>query len=76
MKRGVDRYISLFFTNRLSNKKHFQYDFDVVIDAHMTYEQVSNFFNFHFSNQTFPLDEVPEGLRESKTFSKCRNRSA
>jgi len=60
MKRGVDRYISLFFTNRLSNKKHFQYDFDVVIDAHMTYEQVSNFFNFHFSNQTFPLDEVPE----------------
>lgn len=60
MQRGIDRTLSVFFTNRLSNKKRFQYDFDVVIDAHMTYEQVSNFFNFHFSNQTFPLDEVPE----------------
>lgn len=60
MQRGIDRTLSLFINNRLTDKKNFQYDFDVVIEAHVTFPNVSNFFNFHFSNQTFPLDEVPE----------------
>jgi len=60
MKRGVDRTLSIFIENRTSDKKIFQYDFDVVISAYISYEEVSKFFNFHFSNQTFPLDEVPE----------------
>lgn len=60
MQRGIDRTLSFFISNRLTDKKTFQYDFDVVIDAHITFPEVSNFFNFHFSNETFPLDEVPE----------------
>ena len=60
MQRGLDRTLSVFITNRMTNKKKFEYDFNVVINAHITYAEVSKFFNFHFSNQTFPLDEVPE----------------
>lgn len=60
MQRGIDRTLSIFIKNKVSGKKKFQYDFDVVIDAHMPYTEVSKFFNFHFSNRTFPLDEVPE----------------
>lgn len=60
MQRGIDRTLSVFINNRLTNKKKFQYDFNVVIEAHVTFPEVSNFFNYHFSNQIFPLDEVPE----------------
>jgi hypothetical protein len=74
MKRGVDRTLSFFFTNRLTNKKSFQYDFKVKIHAHVDYTQVSNFFNFHFSNQTFPLDEVPEeDVEKAKALTNAEN---
>ena len=71
IQRGIDRTFSLFINNRLTDKKTFQYDFDVVIEAHITFPEVSKFFNFHFSDQTFPLDEEPEeNQKESKPNEK------
>lgn len=74
IKHGIDRTLSLFYTNRLTGRKRFQYDFNVVINAKVEYSQVSNFFNFYFSNQTFPLDEVPEeDIEKAKALTNVEN---
>lgn len=58
MQRRIERTINLLTLNRTENYKDGSaYNFDVVIKAFMTYEDVSRFFNHHFGNQTYTIDE-------------------
>ncbi len=58
MQRRIDRTINLLTLNLADNfKKSSLYDFDVIIKAQMLYEDVSKFFNYHFANQTYAIEE-------------------
>lgn len=58
MQRRIDRAINLITLNRSENQiNSFAYDFDIIIKAQVTYKDVSNFFNFHFANQTYTIEE-------------------
>ena len=58
MQRRIERTINLLTLNLSDNfKKSPAYDFDIIIKAQMRYEDVSKFFNHHFANQTYPIEE-------------------
>lgn len=58
MQRRIERTLNLLTLNRSENQnKPAEYDFDVVIKAQMPYEEVSKFFNHHFANQTYTIEE-------------------
>ncbi|MFN8261608.1 MAG: DUF4403 family protein [Chitinophagales bacterium] len=58
VQRRIDRALNLLTLNRAENDaKSFAYDFDVIIKAQMAYEEVSRFFNFHFANQIYPIED-------------------
>lgn len=59
MQRRIDKTINLLTFNLSGNPKKdsFTYDFDVLIRAQMLYKDVSTFFNHHFSNQSYPIEE-------------------
>ncbi len=57
VQRRIDRAINLLTLNSGNSRNPSEYDFDVIIKAKMTYEEVSNFFNHHFSKQTYAIEE-------------------
>ncbi len=58
MQRRIERTINLLTLNLSPpSKKSSAYDFDVIIKAQMQYVDVSKFFNHHFANQTYPIEE-------------------
>ncbi len=58
MQRRIDRTINLLTLNLSKNQQSsFIYDFDILIKAHSSYKDVSNFFNFHFGNQTYEIEK-------------------
>lgn len=57
MQRRIERTINLLTLNLSENQKNTAYDFDVIIKAQMAYEEVAKFFNHHFANQTYTIEE-------------------
>jgi hypothetical protein len=58
MQRRIDRTIDLLTLNFSGRQKDaFVYDFDVLIKAQMEYEEVSKFFNHHFADQSYTIEE-------------------
>jgi hypothetical protein len=58
MQRRIERTLNLLTLKSSENqKKSASYDFDIVIKAQMKYEDVSRFFNHHFANQTYTIEE-------------------
>lgn len=55
MQRRIERTINILTLNL--SKVTSTYDFDVVIKAQMDYEEVAKFFNHHFANQTYTIEE-------------------
>lgn len=57
MQRRIERTINLLTLNLSENQKKSAYDFDVIIKAQMLYDDISKFFNHHFANQTYTIEE-------------------
>ncbi|MFN8282999.1 MAG: DUF4403 family protein [Chitinophagales bacterium] len=58
VQRRLERTFNLLTLNLSKNEKTASvYNFDVVINAQMQYEEVSKFFNFHFGNQRYEIEK-------------------
>lgn len=58
VQRRIERTINFLTLNLEENQKNLaSYDFDITIKAFMSYAEVDKFFNFHFANQTYTIEE-------------------
>lgn len=58
VQRRIERTINFLTLNLGENQKNLaSYNFDIKIKAFMSYEEVDKFFNLHFANQTYPIEE-------------------
>lgn len=58
VQRRIERTINFLTLNFDENHKDLaSYNFDVNIKAYMAYPDIDKFFNHHFGNQTFPIEE-------------------
>ncbi|MFN8236608.1 MAG: DUF4403 family protein [Chitinophagales bacterium] len=58
MQRRIERTLSLLTLNLYNKPKDaLAYDFDILIKADMAYAEVSKFFNHHFANRTYTIEE-------------------
>lgn len=58
MQRRIERTYNLLTLNNSQIHKYSPaYNFDITIKAFIAYDQVSNFFNFHFGQQTYTIEK-------------------
>lgn len=58
VQRRIERTINFLTLNLEENQKNLaSYDFDVTVNAFMPYVEINKFFNHHFANQTYEIEE-------------------
>lgn len=58
VQRRIERTINFLTLNLEENQKNLaSYDFDVTVNAFMPYGEINKFFNHHFANQTYEIEE-------------------